>query len=91
MNTALHLAVTNGHMAIAMLLVEADPSDNHVPNGNGDTPVYLAAKLGYNHLVKMICTTCTAPSLATTALHAAIMKLPQGLFVYMCVTISIRR
>ncbi|KAK1373724.1 hypothetical protein POM88_029917 [Heracleum sosnowskyi] len=81
MNTALHLAVTNGHMAIAKLLVEADPSDRHIQNGNGDTPVYLAAKLGYNDIVKMICTTCTAPSLdgpqGTTALHAAIMKLPQ--------------
>lgn len=82
MNTALHLAVTNVHLAIAKLLVEADPSDRHFQNGNGDTPVYLAPKLGYNVIVKMICSTCKAPSLdgpqGTTALHAAIMKLPQG-------------
>lgn len=69
MNTALHLAVTNGHLAIAKLLVESDPIDTHVRN------VDLA-------IVKMICTTCKAPFLygiqGTTALHAAIMKLPQG-------------
>ncbi|KAL8092232.1 hypothetical protein AgCh_034499 [Apium graveolens] len=68
MNTALQLAVTNGHLANAKLLVESDPSNTHVRNGKVV-------------IVKMICTTCRAPFLyglqATTALHAAIIKLPQ--------------
>lgn len=83
MNTALHLAVSNGDMAIAKLLIEADPGDTHIQNTKGETPIYLAAKLGYNHMVKMICETCTAPGLAgphgTTALHAAILMLTEGM------------
>ncbi|KAL8092078.1 hypothetical protein AgCh_034385 [Apium graveolens] len=82
MNTALHLAVSTCNAEIAEILVKADASDKHIQNGNGDTPVYLAAKLGYNHIIKIICTTCTAPSLdgphGTTALHAAVLKLPQA-------------
>ncbi|WOG90700.1 hypothetical protein DCAR_0309944 [Daucus carota subsp. sativus] len=82
-NTALHLAVANGSLGCARLLVEADKEDRHIPNCQGEPPVYLAAKLGYNKIVKMICETCTAPSLSgpddgSTALHAAIKMLPRG-------------
>ncbi|XP_017240765.1 ankyrin repeat-containing protein ITN1-like [Daucus carota subsp. sativus] len=82
-NTALHLAVANGSLGCARLLVEADKEDRHIPNCQGEPPVYLAAKLGYNKIVKMICETCTAPSLSgpddgSTALHAAIKMLPRA-------------
>ncbi|KAL8093080.1 hypothetical protein AgCh_035097 [Apium graveolens] len=82
LNTALHLAVSNGDMATAKWLVEADRDDRHIQNSKGETPIYLAAKLGYEEIVKMICEACTAPGLAgpdaTTALHAAIMMLTEG-------------
>lgn len=69
MNTGLQLAVTNGHLANGKLLVESDPSHTHLQNGKVV-------------IVKMICTTCKAPFLygiqGTTALHAAIINLPQG-------------
>ncbi|KAL8090974.1 hypothetical protein AgCh_040157 [Apium graveolens] len=76
-NTALHLAVLNGDVAIVKLLVKADPNDCHIPNNEGKTPVYIAAEKGCKEIVKEICTTCTALSLdgpggRTTALHAAI-------------------
>ncbi|KAL1826609.1 hypothetical protein ACET3Z_005021 [Daucus carota] len=76
MDTALHIAVINNHIAIVKLLVEADPSDTHIQNNDGKTPIYIAVKKGYKEIVKLICTSCTAPSLkgpgVKTALHAAI-------------------
>lgn len=81
-NTALHLAVRNCDLVTAELIARADPDDRHTQDSNSCTPIYLAAKLGYNDFVQMICTTCLAPSLdgpdGTTALHAAIIKLPHS-------------
>lgn len=79
-NTPLHLAVGNCNLDIVELLTAADPTDTHVPNTIGETPLYLAARLGYNDLVKIICRECIAPSLdgpaGATALHAAVWRLP---------------
>ncbi|KAL8090981.1 hypothetical protein AgCh_040164 [Apium graveolens] len=80
MLTALHYAVLLGNVAIVKLLVEADPTDNQNIQNNHrfGTPIYIAAEQGHNDIVKVICTTCTAPSLdgpnGSTALHAAIIK-----------------
>lgn len=85
--TALHLVVKRGNMDIARLLVNADPDDRHIQNSDGETPIYIAADIGHNHIVKIICTTCTYPNLqgpdGTTALHAALAKFPYGMqFLY---------
>ena len=78
MSTALHLAVSNHHMGIVKLIVEADPRDRHIQNRNYETPIYIAAKLGYTHIVKLICDACSAPSIdgphGTSALHPLIMN-----------------
>lgn len=90
MNTALHLAVGHGNLGCAKLLAEEDKGDRHIQNCNDETPVYLAAKLGYNDTVKMICKTCTTPTLdgpdGSTALHAAIRKLHQGM--QFCISVT---
>ncbi|XP_063942718.1 uncharacterized protein LOC135146802 [Daucus carota subsp. sativus] len=78
MQTALHEAVKKGNVALFKLLVEADPSDTHTRNNGGETPIYIAAESGYCDIVKMICTTRTAPldldgpGGSTTVLHILI-------------------
>ncbi|WOG86482.1 hypothetical protein DCAR_0205691 [Daucus carota subsp. sativus] len=79
-NTALHVAVLNGNVAIVKLLVEADPSDRHIQNYEGKTPIYIAAEKGYLAIIKEICTACTAQSLegpggSASALHALIKNM----------------
>ncbi|XP_063942698.1 uncharacterized protein LOC108206743 isoform X1 [Daucus carota subsp. sativus] len=79
-NTALHVAVLNGNVAIVKLLVEADPSDRHIQNYEGKTPIYIAAEKGYMGIIKEICTTCTAqclegPGGGASALHALIKNM----------------
>ncbi|KAL1826605.1 hypothetical protein ACET3Z_005017 [Daucus carota] len=81
-NTALHLAVLHGNVAIVKLLVEADPNDSHVQNSEGKTPIYIAAEKGRKDIIKVICTSCKALSLdgpggRTTALHALIQNIGQ--------------
>ncbi|KAL8118192.1 uncharacterized protein LOC141723618 [Apium graveolens] len=75
-DTALHAAVMEGNVAIVKLLVEADPHDTHIQNDEGKTPMYMAVEQGYNEIVEIISTICTAPSLdgpgGSTALHAAV-------------------
>ncbi|XP_074339526.1 protein ACCELERATED CELL DEATH 6-like isoform X2 [Apium graveolens] len=75
-NTALHLAVYRGVEASVELLVNADRNDRHIQNHKGETPMYAAVARGQYDIVKLICKTCTAPSLdgpqGTTALHLAI-------------------
>lgn len=82
-NTALHQAVTSNNVATVERLVKADPDDRHIQNRGGFTPVYLATKLGHNDVVRIICNSCTAPSLdgpeGITALHAAISQLNEGM------------
>ena len=83
-NTALHSAVLNNDVAIVKLLVEADPNYSYVRNNEGKTPIYIAAENGFKDVVKEMCKTCTAlsfygPAGCTTALHALIQNLKQGM------------
>lgn len=88
MNTALHVAVSKGNLDIAKLLVDADKSHRHNQNCNGETPIYLAAKLGYNDIVMMLCSVCKNPALdgpeGRTALHASILT--KGTRVHVFIT-----
>ncbi|KAL8158093.1 hypothetical protein AgCh_002702 [Apium graveolens] len=81
-NTALHYAVYKGEVASVELLVNADQNDRHIQNQEGETPMYAAVARGYYDIVKLICKTCTAPSLdgpqGTTALHAALRQFDQA-------------
>ncbi|XP_063942612.1 uncharacterized protein LOC108207153 isoform X2 [Daucus carota subsp. sativus] len=61
--TALHVAVREGNLAIVRLLVEADPTDTHIQNSSGETPMYIAVEKGFKDIADIISTTCTAPSL----------------------------
>ncbi|XP_074356752.1 uncharacterized protein LOC141696521 [Apium graveolens] len=80
LNSALHIAVINGNLAGAKLLVEVDPSNPGIQNNQGKTPLYIAAENWENDIVKMLCTTSTAPlnfdgpGGRTTALHAVIKR-----------------
>ncbi|KAL8090970.1 hypothetical protein AgCh_040153 [Apium graveolens] len=85
-NTALHLAVMQGKLDSAKLLVESDPSYPGTKNKKGKTPFYIAAEKGHADIAKMICTTCTAapfnyldgPGGRPTALHAVVKNLDEG-------------
>ena len=62
MDTVLHAAVKKGNATIVKLLVEADPTDTHIQNDKGETPMYIAVENGLNDIAEIISTTCTAPS-----------------------------
>ena len=83
LNTALIFAARNGYVETVKLLVKADPSDRHIPNEDGKTPIYIAVERGYKEILEAICTTCAAQSLegpgGTTALHALIKEKRQGM------------
>lgn len=85
-NTALHYAVYKGDVAAVELLVNADQNDRHIQNKEGCTPMYAAVASGNCDIVKLICKTCTAPSLdgpeGTTALHLAIREFREGMQEY---------
>ncbi|KAL8091033.1 hypothetical protein AgCh_040215 [Apium graveolens] len=76
-DTALHAAVMEGNVAIVKLLVKDDPDNTHLQNyDEGKTPMYIAVEKGYNAIVELISSICTAPSIdgphGSTALHAAV-------------------
>lgn len=77
----MHVAVKRRNVAIVKLLVEADPTDTHFQNDDGKTPMFIAVDEGYDDIVEIISTTCTAPSLdgpyGRTALR--INNLDQGM------------
>lgn len=78
------------YLPIVKMLVEADPTDKHTLNNEEKSPMYTAAEKGYDDIVKVMCTTCTAPSLdgpgGSTALHAAITNLHQGMYSLCSIT-----
>ncbi|XP_017224640.1 uncharacterized protein LOC108200886 [Daucus carota subsp. sativus] len=82
MDTALHCAVMERNVDIVKLLVEADPTDPHTQNEMGRTPMYMAVEEGYNEIVELISTTCTAPSLdgpdGSTVVRLDQVKSPGG-------------
>ena len=53
-DTALHAAVKKGNLAIVKLLVEADPSDTHIQNDEGKTPMYIAVEQGLNSVITQL-------------------------------------
>ena len=84
-NTALHCAVrfgSVGYVDIVKLLVKADPSDRHIPDEEGKTPIYWAAERGLKDIMEVICTTSSAAQSlegpGTTAFHALIKENGQG-------------
>ena len=59
LNTALIFAARNGYVETVKLLVKADPSDRHIPNEDGKTPIYIAVEYRYKEILEAICTTCS--------------------------------
>ncbi|KAL8090661.1 hypothetical protein AgCh_039916 [Apium graveolens] len=76
--TALHAAVKEGRVDVVKLLVVADPTDTHIQNKDGKTPMYIAVEQRYKEIVEIISSICTAPTLdgpdGRTALHAAVLS-----------------
>ncbi|KAL8093313.1 uncharacterized protein LOC141692043 isoform X2 [Apium graveolens] len=80
--TALHLVLTNDDWRIGKMLVSASPPryGHDLRNYLGETPVYLAVKLGHEWAVCVMCecwkgrVPLEGPDAFTPALHAAIIK-----------------
>lgn len=53
-DTALHIAVRAGRVAVAEYLISAKSADMHAANGDGDTPASLALKSGDDGMKRMI-------------------------------------
>ncbi|WOG87845.1 hypothetical protein DCAR_0207077 [Daucus carota subsp. sativus] len=73
-------------MAAAQVLVKADPNHRHTQNSDGETPIYIAVKLGHLDILKMMCAILKAPAFegpdGRTALHAAVTRLPKDCVRY---------
>ncbi|XP_019171028.1 PREDICTED: ankyrin repeat-containing protein At5g02620-like [Ipomoea nil] len=62
MNTALHKAVRMGHLEVVKdLLVEEDDEFVYPPNNAGETPIYLAARLGFLDCLQQLLNTYKYP------------------------------
>lgn len=90
-DNALHLALSYSNYRIASLLVEyGSPRYGHdFKNKMGETPVYLAVKLGNEGLVRVMCeyweggVALDGPDDFTTVLHAVIIKFRPGMhYIY---------
>ncbi|KAK6254840.1 hypothetical protein SCA6_016145 [Theobroma cacao] len=77
-NTALHKAVRYGHVEVVHALIQEDPDFSYSVNKSGETPLYIAARRGYDRLVRMILDRCESSNhdgpCGRTALHAAVMS-----------------
>ncbi|OWM88730.1 hypothetical protein CDL15_Pgr002497 [Punica granatum] len=81
-NTALHVAIGNGHLQAAELLLEVNPQLVHYANHDGESPLYLAARGGMVEIVNRILMFPSAPSggcHGQTALHAAVIERNPGI------------
>ncbi|XP_021290968.1 protein ACCELERATED CELL DEATH 6-like [Herrania umbratica] len=76
-NTALHKAVRYGHLDAVHALIREDPDFPYSVNKSGESPLYIAARRGYNGLVTVIFDKCESVNhdgpCGRTALHAAVM------------------
>ncbi|XWS13771.1 hypothetical protein CRYUN_Cryun36dG0066800 [Craigia yunnanensis] len=76
-NTPLHNAARYGHLGVVRALIEADPDFEYHANKNGWTPLYIAGRSGYHHLVAEMLKKCKSVAhdgpKRMTILHAAIM------------------
>ncbi|XP_017974606.1 PREDICTED: protein ACCELERATED CELL DEATH 6 [Theobroma cacao] len=77
-NTALHKAVRYGHVEVVHALIQEDPDFSYSVNKSGEIPLYIAARRGYDRLVRMILDRCESSNhdgpCGRTALHAAVMS-----------------
>ncbi|GAB4837331.1 hypothetical protein Ancab_039579 [Ancistrocladus abbreviatus] len=77
-NTALHLALQNGHEKVAWYLIRLKPETSHSLNEEGISPLYLAIETRFQDLVRYIlikissrkCLNQTSPK--NSVIHAAI-------------------
>ncbi|XP_031104266.1 serine/threonine-protein phosphatase 6 regulatory ankyrin repeat subunit A-like [Ipomoea triloba] len=75
MDMALHKAVRMGHLEVVeKLLVEEDDEFVYPPNNAGETPIYIAARLGFRDCLQQLLNSCKNPTyngpLGRNALHA---------------------
>lgn len=87
-NTPLHVAAMTGSTRVVKLLTEKDRDFPYSANGHGQTPLYIASRLGDLTMVDEILQNCKelahgGPN-GQTALHAAAMRESPGNFVFSC-------
>ncbi|KAM7466926.1 hypothetical protein LguiB_014488 [Lonicera macranthoides] len=79
--TPLHEAVRSRHVDVVKILIEEDPEYSYTPKKyikeSRETPLYLAARRGFDELVDMILKKCKSPAYGgpngKTALHGAVI------------------
>ncbi|KAM7461760.1 hypothetical protein LguiA_029881 [Lonicera macranthoides] len=80
--TPLHKAVRSHHVDVVKMLIEEDPEYSYTPKKyikeSRETPLYLAARRGFDELVDMILKKCKSPACGgpngKTALHGAVIS-----------------
>ncbi|KAK6936434.1 PGG domain [Dillenia turbinata] len=81
-NTALHVAVENGKIDVAMKLIETDIELCNFINNDNESPLYIAVEGGFFDIAKFIISEYPfAPYQGTngmTALHAALIRTHHG-------------
>ncbi|KAL5781884.1 hypothetical protein ACOSP7_006913 [Xanthoceras sorbifolium] len=82
-NTALHEAVRNKVASVVRILVKEDPDFSYSANNCGETPLYIAAEIGFSSAVFELLETCSSATHegpnGKTALHAAARRNYRGL------------
>ncbi|KAM7462649.1 hypothetical protein LguiA_030770 [Lonicera macranthoides] len=79
--TPLHEAVRSRHVDVVKMLIEEDPEYSYTPHHQKElweTPLYLAARRGFDELVDVILQKCKSPAYSgpngKTALHGAVIS-----------------
>ncbi|KAM7461779.1 hypothetical protein LguiA_029900 [Lonicera macranthoides] len=80
--TPLHEAVRSHHVDVVKMLIEEDPEYSYTPKKyikeSRETPLYLAARRGFDELVDMILKKCKSPACSgpngKTTLHGAVIS-----------------
>ncbi|XP_048327627.1 uncharacterized protein LOC112491287 [Ziziphus jujuba] len=77
-DTALHVAVKNGHFAVAKLLMEKDPGSLDLVNDDNESPLFLAVEGGFlniaQHILLQFPSAPCRGSNGMNALHAAVIR-----------------